>query len=195
MAEFTRTRTDRTNDEIWCLQHPPVFTLGRAGRPEHILAAGDIPVVQSDRGGQVTYHGPGQLVVYLLIDLKRIQVGVRDMVRRLESAVISALDRLDICSQTRAGAPGVYVENEKIASLGLRVSRGRSYHGLSLNVDLDLKPFERINTCGYPDLTVTSLRTLGVAVSCAWAETVLLDQIARHFHFDQVIQSDPRLPC
>ncbi len=195
MQEFTRLRTDGTRDEIWSLQHRPVFTLGRAGRREHILAAGDIPVINSDRGGQVTYHGPGQVVVYLLFDLGRVKIGVREMVHRLEDAVIALLDDLGVVSLARADAPGVYVSGEKIASLGLRISRGRSYHGLGLNVDMDLEPFERINTCGYPDLAVTSLRALGAVHNCAVVEAALLVRLTEQFGFRRAVELDARFPC
>lgn len=158
MRDFTNTRGVDTPDELWLLQHPAVFTQGQAGKAEHVLAPGDIPVIQVDRGGQVTYHGPGQWVLYLMVDLRRMSFGVRDLVNIIESSVVSLLDEYSISAATRSGAPGVYVEDEKIASLGLRIRRGCSYHGLSLNVDMDLEPFGRINPCGYEDLRVTSMR-------------------------------------
>jgi lipoyl(octanoyl) transferase len=161
MRSFTDERDASTRDEIWFLEHPPVFTLGMAGKHEHLLAPGDIPVVQTERGGQVTYHGPGQLVVYPLIDLRRANLGVREYVTALESAVIDYSRTLGITAMTRRTAPGVYVGERKLASLGIRVRRGASYHGLALNVDLDLEPFTRINPCGYAGLAMTRLCDLG----------------------------------
>lgn len=162
MQRFTESRTAETPDEIWLLEHRPVFTQGMNGKAEHLLAPGGIPVVQVDRGGQVTYHGPGQLVVYLLLDLRRRKLGVRHVVTAMEQAVIALLAGYGIAAEARQDAPGVYVEGNKIASLGLRVRRGCSYHGLSLNVDMDLEPFSRINPCGYQGLAVTQLRALGI---------------------------------
>jgi lipoyl(octanoyl) transferase len=160
MQAFTDRRAADTADEIWLLEHPPVFTLGRAGKTEHLLNPGDIPVVHIDRGGQVTYHGPGQLVVYLLLDLKRLGLGIRPLVEHIENAVIALLADYGITARARREAPGVYVNDNKVAALGLRVRRGGCYHGLSLNVDMDLKPFERINPCGHPGLQVTQIRDL-----------------------------------
>jgi len=157
MQEFTDARTPQTPDEIWVLQHLPVYTLGQAGDPAHILNAGKIPVVQSDRGGQVTYHGPGQLIIYPLIDLRRYKLGVRSLVELLENAVIELLNQNNINAVSRRDAPGVYVDEKKIAALGLRIRRGCSFHGLSMNIDMDLEPFERINPCGYAGLQVTQL--------------------------------------
>ena len=162
MQDFTARRTAATPDEIWLLQHPPVFTLGLAGKREHILHAGTIAIVATDRGGQVTYHGPGQMVAYVLLDLKRRGYGVRELVQRLEQAVIALLDGYGIQAERRANAPGVYVAARKIAALGLRIKHGMSYHGLALNVDMDLAPFQAINPCGYAGLEVTQLRMLGV---------------------------------
>jgi len=161
MQRFTDQRTADTEDEIWFLQHLPVFTLGQAGKPSHLLDPGDIPVLQVDRGGQVTYHGPGQLIAYLLIDLRRSQLGVRALVTLMEQSVVELLARFGISAAARKQAPGVYVEARKIAALGLRVRRGCSYHGLSLNVSMDLTPFECINPCGYPGLQITQLADLG----------------------------------
>jgi lipoyl(octanoyl) transferase len=162
MREFTDSRDTTTPDNIWLLQHPPVFTQGQAGKAEHLLMPGDIPVVQSDRGGQVTYHGPGQWVVYLLLDLRRRGMGVRELVDRIEQGIIGLLADYGIAADSRRDAPGVYVGDEKIASLGLRVRRGCSYHGLALNVDMDLEPFGRINPCGFEGMAVTSVaRCLG----------------------------------
>ncbi|TCO77284.1 lipoyl(octanoyl) transferase LipB [Chromatocurvus halotolerans] len=160
MRDFTQQRTDATPDELWLLQHPAVFTQGQAGRSEHLLATGEIPVVQVDRGGQVTYHGPGQWVVYLMIDLRRRTYGVRVLVERMEKAVVATLRHYGIDAAPDAARPGVYVRGKKIASLGLRVRRGCSYHGLALNVDMDLAPFQRINPCGHAGLEVTSMARL-----------------------------------
>jgi lipoyl(octanoyl) transferase len=161
MQRFTDERHAGTSDEIWFLEHPPVFTLGMNARREHVLAPGDIPVVQIDRGGQVTYHGPGQLVVYALVDLRRNGFGVRDLVTALERAVIDFADELGIRAECRRNAPGVYVDGRKLASVGIRVRRGASYHGLALNVNMDLEPFHRINPCGYEGLEMTQLAQLG----------------------------------
>ncbi len=162
MRRFTAERNEETNDEIWLLQHPPVFTQGRNGKTEHLLNPGDIPLTQTDRGGQVTYHGPGQLIVYLLIDLRRRQLGVKQLVSLIEQTVIDLLQEYGIKATRRNAAPGVYVNGDKIAALGLRIKRNGSYHGLSLNVDMDLEPFSRINPCGYSGLGVTSLKQLDV---------------------------------
>jgi len=164
MRAFTDNRTDSSHSELWLLQHSPVFTLGQAGRPEHLLAPGNIPVINIDRGGQVTYHGPGQLVAYLLLDLKQAGVGVRSLVEKMENSVIELLSGFAVRANSDPKAPGVYVDGAKIAAVGLRIRRGYSYHGLSLNVDMDLEPFSRINPCGYAGLAVTSMKTLGVAV-------------------------------
>jgi lipoyl(octanoyl) transferase len=158
MQQFNQTRTPDTRDEIWLLQHPAVFTLGLNGKAEHLLDPGDIPVVKCDRGGQVSYHGPGQLIAYLLLDLRRRDLGVKSLVHKIEQATIDLLAELDIVGQRRSGAPGIYVGEAKIAALGLRIRRGCCYHGLSLNVDMDLEPFSRINPCGYAGLTTDQLR-------------------------------------
>lgn len=163
MQAFTDARDADTPDELWLLEHPQVYTLGRIARGEHLIDAGGIPVVQSDRGGQVTYHGPGQLVAYTLFDLQRLGLGVRPFVAALEQAVIDMLAELSITAGRRAGAPGVYVDGSKIAALGLRVRRGRSYHGLSLNAAMDLAPYRGIDPCGYPGLGVTQVRDLAPA--------------------------------
>ena len=159
MKSFTEDRDQNTPDEIWFLQHQSVFTQGRAGKPEYVLNPGDIPVVQIDRGGQVTYHGPGQITAYLLIDIKRRGIGVREMVTVIENSVVETLREWKIESAPRADAPGVYVEGKKVAALGLRVRRGCTYHGLNLNVDMDMEPWQRINPCGL-DVPVTQLRDL-----------------------------------
>lgn len=160
MRHFTDSRDTDSPDELWLLQHPPVFTQGQAGKAEHVLAPGDIPVIQVDRGGQVTYHGPGQWVIYIMVDMRRHQLGVRDLVNLIERALVQLLAEYAISAVAKPGAPGVYVADEKIASLGLRIRRGCSYHGLALNVDMDLEPFGRINPCGYEGLQVTSMARL-----------------------------------
>jgi lipoyl(octanoyl) transferase len=163
MQAFTAARNDASTDELWLVQHPPVFTVGLNGKPEHLLAPGDIPVVPVDRGGQVTYHGPGQLVAYMLADIARRNLGVQTLVHTLEQAVVDLLADYGIDGIPRRDAPGVYVNGSKIASLGLRIKRGRSYHGLALNVDMDLEPFGRINPCGHAGMTVTQLRDQGIS--------------------------------
>ncbi len=160
MRDYTDSRDAKSRDELWLLQHPPVFTLGQAGKPEHLLRPGTIPIIKSDRGGQVTYHGPGQLIAYLMLDLRRAKIGVRALVSLLEQGVIDLLATQGIDAAARSDAPGVYVDGSKIAALGLRVRHGCSFHGLSLNVDMDLEPFSRINPCGHPDLTVMQLADL-----------------------------------
>ncbi|MCB6184029.1 lipoyl(octanoyl) transferase LipB [Leeia sp. TBRC 13508] len=163
MQAFNNARTEDTPDEIWLLQHPPVYTLGLAGKPEHLLQATDIPLVKIDRGGQITYHGPGQIVVYLMLDLKRHGLGVRELVRKMENSIISVLAKHQVVAKGDEAAPGVYVESgAKIAALGLRVRRGCTYHGLSLNVDMDLAPFSWINPCGYQGLQVTQTKQEGI---------------------------------
>jgi len=165
MKAFTEARSAETPDELWLTEHRPVFTQGQAGKAEHVLAPGDIPVVQSDRGGQVTYHGPGQIVGYLMFDVRRLGISVRDLVTGIETAVVAVLAGYGIRGEPRADAPGVYVDGAKIASLGLRVRRGCSYHGLSLNVDMDLEPFGRINPCGLQGVAVTRMVDLAEGVS------------------------------
>lgn len=160
MQRFTDTRGPDTADELWLVQHPPVFTQGQAGKAEHVLAPGDIPIVKTDRGGQVTFHGPGQVVAYPLLNLRRLGFGVRDLVTSIEAAVVDYLCIWQVASAARADAPGVYVDGRKIASLGLRVRRGCSFHGVSLNIDMDLEPFSRINPCGYQGLQMTQLANL-----------------------------------
>jgi lipoyl(octanoyl) transferase len=162
MQRFTDERGATTPDEVWLLEHPPVFTLGMAADSSHVLAAGDIPVVQTDRGGQVTYHGPGQLVVYPLIDIRRLGIGVRDLIMTLEQSVIDLVAPHGVQAVGRRDAPGVYVEGRKLASVGMRIRRGASYHGLAVNVDMDLAPFARINPCGMVGMEVTQLKDLGV---------------------------------
>lgn len=162
MRAFTQTRNPQTADELWLLQHPPVYTLGLAGDPAHLLRSTDIPLVKIDRGGQITYHGPGQAVVYLLIDLQRRHLKVRELVRLIERSVLDLLAGFGIAGHLKDGAPGVYVDGAKIAALGLKISRGCSYHGVSLNVDMDLSPFEAIDPCGYPGLKTVQLKDFGV---------------------------------
>lgn len=186
MREFTEAREAATADELWLLEHPPVYTLGRNGDRAHILAAGDIPVVESDRGGQVTYHGPGQLIVYALLDLNRLGIGVRTLVTGLEEAAVAALSEYGIKAHARRDAPGVYVGEKKIASLGLRVRKGCSYHGLSLNVNPDLTPFSRINPCGYAGLETVSLTALGAQIQPMEAAIPLIGSIMREFGYEAV---------
>lgn len=173
MQALTERRDGDTPDEIWFTEHPPVFTLGLAASREHLLAPGDIPVIQIDRGGQVTYHGPGQLMIYPLIDLRRARFGVRDLVCALEQAVIRYVAAHGIQAEGRRDAPGVYVGGRKLASVGLRIRRGASYHGMAFNVDMDLEPFSRINPCGYTGLEMTDLARLGIPVTVAEAARAL----------------------
>lgn len=163
MKDFTAARTEATPDEIWLLQHPPVYTQGVAGKPEHLLHNHGIAVVRTDRGGQITYHGPGQIVAYLLLDMRRLKLGVRELVRKMEGAVIDLLQDYGVVAQGRIDAPGVYVDGAKIAALGLKIKNGRCYHGLALNVDMDLTPFSAINPCGYAGLKVTQTKDLGIS--------------------------------
>lgn len=179
MQAFNAARTPETPDQLWLLEHPPVFTLGLAGRRSHVLAPGGIPVVATDRGGQVTYHAPGQVVAYPLLDLRRAGYGVRELVRRLEESLIEVLDGCGIRGVRRAGMPGVYVGEAKIAAIGLRVARGCTYHGVALNVDMDLEPFTRIDPCGYPGLAATSLAALGAGDKIDAVQQRLGDAISR----------------
>jgi lipoyl(octanoyl) transferase len=160
MQTFTDERDENTADELWLVEHPPVFTQGQAGKAEHILTPGDIPVIQVDRGGQVTYHGPGQIVAYPLIDIARLGMGVRQLVRGIEQVIIDVLSGYSVEAGLLKGAPGVYIDGVKIASLGLRIRRGKSFHGLAFNIDMDLEPFQRINPCGFKGLQVTNLSAL-----------------------------------
>ena len=178
MRAFTDTRSDKTPSELWIVEHPPVFTQGQAGKAEHLLTPGDIPVVQTDRGGQVTYHGPGQLVIYLLVSLREAGLGIRRLVGLMEQSIIGLLDAYGIAAESRKDAPGVYVDGRKIASLGLRVRRGCTYHGLALNVSNELEPFRRINPCGYPGLEVTSTQLLGITESRETLATDLVERLA-----------------
>ena len=176
MQDFTATRTAETPDELWIVEHPPVYTLGQAGKPEHILRDVGIPLVQIDRGGQVTYHGPGQVVIYLLLDLARRKIKVRELVSAIEQAVIDLLAEHGVTAERRDGAPGVYVNDAKVAALGLRIRNGCSYHGVSLNVDMDMMPFAAINPCGYPGLQVTQTRDLNIPLTAAEAG----EQLSQH---------------
>ncbi|WP_075180660.1 lipoyl(octanoyl) transferase LipB [Pantoea sp. 1.19] len=179
MHQFTDAREADTPDEIWLVEHPPVFTQGQAGKAEHLLMTGDIPVVQSDRGGQVTYHGPGQQVMYVLIDIKRRKIGVRQLVSALEQTVIATLADYQIPAQARPDAPGVYVAQQKICSLGLRIRQGRSFHGLALNVNMDLSPFRRINPCGYAGMTMTQLSHWQPGISLIDVQPALIAHFTR----------------
>jgi len=190
MQRFTDARDADTPDEIWVVEHEPVFTLGQAGKPEHVLMPGDIPVIHVDRGGQVTYHGPGQIVVYPLLDIKRLGIGVRDYVHRIEQALIETLLEWNIIATRRDGAPGVYVNDAKIAALGIRVRKGRTFHGLAFNVAMDLEPFQRINPCGYAGLRVTSLADLGGSSHLDAVKSVLLAELAAQFGLT-LLQAEP----
>jgi lipoyl(octanoyl) transferase len=183
MQRFTEQRNETTPDELWLVEHPPVFTLGMNGKPEHLLNPGDIPVVNIDRGGQVTYHGPGQLAAYLLIDIKRRHLGVRALVEKIELALIELLAGYGIEAHGRRDAPGVYVGEAKIAALGLRVRRGCTYHGLALNVNMDLEPFSRINPCGYAGLEVTQLADLGAPTDIKSVTHALCDNLAHRLGY------------
>ena len=184
MQAYTESRQADSADEIWLLQHPPVLTLGLNGKPEHILNKGNIPVVEIDRGGQVTYHGPGQLVVYCLLDLKRRKLGVRQVVSALENSVIDYLASQGVVASARKDAPGVYVDGAKISALGLRVRRGCCYHGLSLNIDMDMSPFKQINPCGYEDLPVTQLKDLSVEQDINAVAKDLLPRLMQQLSID-----------
>jgi lipoyl(octanoyl) transferase len=180
MQAFTDARDEHTPDELWLVEHDPVFTLGQAGKWEHVLLPGDIPVVAVDRGGQVTYHGPGQLVAYPLIDLRRAKIGVRELVDRIEQSIIDVLAEWNIHGERRCGAPGVYVADAKVAALGLRVRRGCSFHGLAFNIAMDLEPFHRINPCGFAGLQVTSMTDLGGPSSLAAVKPELVAALSRN---------------
>ncbi|EGR0680902.1 lipoyl(octanoyl) transferase LipB [Vibrio cholerae] len=185
MHQFTDQRDSTTRDEVWLVEHNPVFTQGQAGKAEHLLNTGDIPVVQSDRGGQVTYHGPGQLVAYFLIDLRRKKLGVRELVTHIENLVIHTLKHYQIESAARSDAPGVYVQNRKICSLGLRIRKGCSFHGLALNIQMDLAPFLRINPCGYAGMEMIQVSDLH-PVSMEQVEKVLIQELVTLLDYEQV---------
>lgn len=183
MSAFTDCRSDATTDEVWVLEHDPVFTLGQAGKPEHVLAPGDIPVVHCDRGGQVTYHGPGQIVAYPLLDLRRLRIGVREFVTRIEQSMIDTLAEWSIVAERRDGAPGVYVAGAKIGALGVRVRHGCTFHGLAFNVAMDLEPFRRINPCGYQGLAVTQVADHGGPTQLTQVQDRLLEAFASNFGY------------
>ncbi len=186
MHEFTDQRTDDTPDEVWLVEHNPVFTQGQAGKAEHLINTGDIPVVQSDRGGQVTYHGPGQLVAYFLINLRRKKLGVRDLVTHIENLVINTLKAYNIDSAARPDAPGVYVDGKKICSLGLRIRKGCSFHGLALNVNMDLGPFLRINPCGYEGMEMVQVSQVGGPEDMEAVEKQLIQELVTLLDYEQV---------
>lgn len=186
MQSFTNERGEETVDELWLVQHPPVFTQGQAGKAEHVLAPGEIPVIQVDRGGQVTYHGPGQIVAYPLLDIGRKGLGVRQLVNRIEEAIIDVLRHFGVAGERIEGAPGIYVDGVKIASIGLRVRAGRTFHGLAFNVDMDLEPFQRINPCGYAGLRVTHLRAFA-DVRLGEVETRLVNALAERLAYSEII--------
>ena len=187
MQQFTDARTETTGDEIWFTEHPPVFTMGLNASQDHLLAPGDIPVVQIDRGGQVTFHGPGQLMIYPLLDLRRSNMGVRTLVTALEQSVVDLVADFDIDAASRADAPGVYVSGDKLASVGLRIRRGCSFHGMALNVAIDLEPFSRINPCGYAELKMTDLKTLGVDLNLREVWPRLLPHFLHQLGLDDVV--------
>eukprot|EP00163_Fabomonas_tropica_P025466 TRINITY_DN4407_c0_g5_i1.p1 TRINITY_DN4407_c0_g5~~TRINITY_DN4407_c0_g5_i1.p1 ORF type:complete len:215 (+),score=31.87 TRINITY_DN4407_c0_g5_i1:925-1569(+) len=184
MKSFTAERDDTVTDELWCLEHPRVYTQGQAGKAEHVLTPGDIPVIQVDRGGQVTYHGPGQLVVYLMIDLSRRKLGIRALVDVIEKAIVGTLAELGVEAAPRPDAPGVYVGDSKIASLGLRVRRGCSFHGLALNVDMDMEPFRRINPCGYAGMAMSQVTDFVPGASLKDVERRLVAQLVEKLGLD-----------
>ncbi|WP_429180865.1 lipoyl(octanoyl) transferase LipB [Aeromonas salmonicida] len=195
MKAFTDNRTSDTPDEFWVVEHDPIYTQGQAGKAEHLLAPGDIPVVQSDRGGQVTYHGPGQLVLYVLVDVRRSKLSVRELVTCLETAIINTLAKSDIQAYAKADAPGVYVTNElgmeaKLASLGLRIRKGCSFHGLALNINMDMTPFLRINPCGYAGMAMTQTSALGGPQSVAEAQAILVAELASLIGYQTITNAD-----
>ena len=195
MKAFTDNRTSDTPDEFWVVEHDPVYTQGQAGKAEHLLAPGDIPVVQSDRGGQVTYHGPGQLVLYVLVDVRRSKLSVRELVTGLETAIINTLAKSDIQAYAKADAPGVYVTNElgmeaKLASLGLRIRKGCSFHGLALNINMDMTPFLRINPCGYAGMAMTQTSALDGPQSVAEAQAILVAELASLIGYQTITNAD-----
>ena len=190
MQRFTDDRDEQTTDEVWLVQHPPVFTQGKAGKQEHLLNTGDTPVVQVDRGGQVTYHAPGQLIAYLLLDINRLGIGVRELVTRLENALIDTLSEYGISAASRRDAPGVYVADKKIAALGLRVRRGYCFHGIALNVDMDLEPFARINPCGYEGLEITQISDLVDSVDFDVVSQQLLSHLKQQLKYSELVESE-----
>ncbi len=189
MRSFTQNRQLETVDEVWLLQHPPVFTQGQAGKSEHILCPADIPVIETDRGGQVTYHGPGQLVMYVLFDLRRLQLSIRQLVSKLEHTVISLLSDFSIMATTRCDAPGVYVDQAKICSIGLRVKKGCTYHGIAFNIDMDLTPFSRINPCGFINLPITQVKNLNQHACYEDIELKIISNLMNNFGYNQALPS------
>lgn len=194
MEKLTDARGEHADDELWLVEHDPVFTLGQAGKPEHVLSARDIPVIHTNRGGQVTYHGPGQLVAYPLVDLRRLNIGVREFVCRIEQALIDTLATWNVTAARRSGAPGVYVNGAKIGALGLRVRRGCTFHGLALNVAMDLEPFSRINPCGYEGLQVTSVLKSGGPATLDEVKPVLVEKLAGQLNARVVFASPEPIP-
>ncbi|MCW8987320.1 MAG: lipoyl(octanoyl) transferase LipB [Gammaproteobacteria bacterium] len=192
MQTFTAERNKSTPDELWCLEHPPVFTMGLNGKKEHLLNITNIPVMNIDRGGQVTYHGPGQLVIYTLIDLERLNMGVKELVTTIENAIIQLLKQYDINASGKKNAPGVYVNNAKIAALGLRIKKNKSYHGLSLNIDMDLTPFQQINPCGYAGMAVTQIKDLKPELDLSQVKNDLITHLSQHLGYqtDSLIYSE-----
>lgn len=186
MQKFTAERNESTPDELWCLEHPPVFTMGLNGKKEHLLNIKNIPVINIDRGGQVTYHGPGQLVIYTLIDLKRLNIGVKDLITTIEKSIIQLLTQYGINGEGKENAPGVYVKQKKIAALGLRIKRNRSYHGLSLNIDMDLTPFQQINPCGYKGLEVTQVKNLKPELDLKNIKTDLITHLSQLLGYNNI---------
>lgn len=185
MQNFTNQRTENTLDEIWLVEHNPVFTQGQAGKAEHILSVEKIPIIQTDRGGQITYHGPGQLVVYFLIDLRRKKIGVRQLVTAIENSIVELLSEYGIQSSPKKNAPGVYVDEAKICSLGLRIRKGASYHGLALNIAMDLEPFKQINPCGYKGMQVTQISKLGGPSDLEQVAKDYISAIIKHLDYDE----------
>ncbi|MFT6154741.1 MAG: lipoyl(octanoyl) transferase [Bermanella sp.] len=199
MQDFTNSRTPETPDEIWLLEHSPVFTQGQAGKPEHLLFTGDIPVVQADRGGQVTYHGPGQLVAYIMADIKRLNIGPRELVSKIEQSLVDLLADYQVKAYPKKDAPGVYVNESKIASLGLRIRKGLSFHGLSLNIDMNLEPFQRINPCGYVGMQMTQLGDLVAddqsnLISIETISQKLVLQLKKHMPYPGIQDLGNQLP-
>ncbi len=182
MKAFTNERSSVTQDEIWLLQHPPIYTQGLAGKPEHLLQSSNIDVIKTDRGGQITYHGPGQIIAYVLLDMHRLNLGVRELVTRMENAVVDLLKSYDIQAESRSDAPGVYVDNAKIAALGLKIKKGYCYHGIALNVDMDLTPFSNINPCGYANLQVTQIKNFGITDSIETLSNKLTTQLINQIY-------------
>lgn len=185
MQHYTDHRDRQSSDQLWLVEHPPVFTQGQAGKAEHILAAGDIPIIQVDRGGQITYHGPGQIVAYPLIDLRRHGIGVKSLINGIEQAVINTIAQYGITATGKPDAPGVYVNDAKIASLGLRIRKGCSFHGLAFNVKMDLEPFSRINPCGFSGLTMTQLSDLNKEVEIETVQQQLIEQLCQQLNFTE----------